>query len=290
MKEILSMSIEEHKEYETMSDLISAETASRTIVIIDNQWFSWLHDIRFNYRDSSVGLPYYMYELLDLGPIGNQSLNKGHILIDKTTDTWLLRYNYDLKMMPVTINQKLILFNLDTHKKYSVSAKAWYKDTFNLEELYTIYLMSAYDDFDELLEKHLGGYHYINRQFKGFRNVEWNKRKALELPNFKENQLVLRDYRDVRQYRKEELFGNSIHNTVLSYKIRRLKFDCLLCCIIKHGSRTTDKEFNDRYEKLKAQSCILSYKPYYNAPPLIFKSYWYGVGNADAKRSIRKHV
>ena len=290
MKEILEADVNEHIKYETMTDLICSEVQKHTVVVIDNEWFSWLHDVQFNYRDSKVYLPYYTYELFDIETDNTQSLNRGHVLLSEDKKTWQLRFNYDLKLLPINIKEKLTLFDLDTHKKYFVSADDWYYDTFNIDTLYLKYLSSAYYDFDELLEKRQSGYHYINRQFKGFRNVEWNKRKALELPNFKENQPCITDFRDVRQYRKEELFGNTVRETIIPYKLRRLMFDSLLYCIIKQDSKTDDAEFNSRYAKLKTQDCILNYRPYYNAPPLIFKSYWYGVDSADAKRSIRKHV
>lgn len=290
VEEIRSMSIDEHVKYGTMTELIDCELAKNVVVVIDNQWFSWLRDIQFNYRDRSAYLPYYTYELFDaeLGDV--KSDNKGHLLLNNETDRLYIRYNYELKLLPIDVETKLTFFDLAAHKKYSVSASNWYEATFDENELYIKYISSAYYDFDDLLEKHEGGYHYINRQFRGFRNVEWHRRKTLELPNFKEGSLKVHDFRDVRQYRKEELFGNTVREVIIPYKIRRLKFDCLLYCIIAQGSMPNNVEFKSRYMKLKEKPCILNYRPYYGAPALIFKSYWYGVGNYEEKRNIRQHV
>lgn len=290
VEEINSACVSETISYNTMYEMIQAEATKRTVVIIDNKWFSWLWDARFNYREGKAELPYYEYQTTDIQVSKNHSDNKGHLLLNIDTYTWSVRHSYNLKMLELQLNKEITLYDVELHKKYKVIADKWYFDTFDITALYISYLSSAYYDFDELLEKHIGGYHYITRQFKGFNNLEWKKRKELELPNFVENQPTLYDFRDVRQYRREELFGGAVMDTIIPYKFRRLAFDCLLYCIIKQGSKTTDRDFNHRYNQLSKKDCILCYRPNHDAPALIFKSYWYGVGSYENKRRIFKHV
>lgn len=276
--------------YNTMYEMIVSELPNNPVVVIDNTWCSWLKDAKFNYRDRAAYIPYYTYQLCDMTVAKNHSDNKGHLLLDTATSTLSLRHTYKLEKLDLDIKQELTLFNVETREKYSVVVANWYEPTFDEYDLYIKYLSSAYYDFDDLLEKHQGGYHYINRQFKGFNNLEWQKRKQFGLPHFAEDNLKLYDFRDVRQYRKEELFGNTVRETIIPYKIRRLQFDCLLYCIIKQESVPHDVDLAKRYAKLKSQPCILSYRPYYGAPPLIYKSYWYGAGSFEDKHKIRQHV
>lgn len=290
VKSILSRPSERHIKYDTVFELVHDETIKHAVVIIDNKWFTWLHDIVFNYRDGNAFLPYYTYELFDTQVVKSMKDNNGHLLLDKETNTLSIRHNFDLKVFDFTLDTTLEIYNITNNERYSVSASAWYYDTFDLDTLYGRYISSAYYDFDELLEKHIGGYHYITRQFKGFANVEWRKRKDFFLENYAGNQLIISDHRDVRQYRREQLFGNAPIQQIVPYKYRRLAFDCMLYCVIKQGSKTDNEEFNERYAKLSKQDCILNYKPYYKAPSLIFKSYWYGVGSVEDKCIIKVHV
>lgn len=290
VEEINATCVSETISYNTMYEMIQTEATKRTVVIIDNKWFSWLRDARFNYRDGIAELPYYEYQTMDIRVSKNHSNNKGHLILNPETYVWSVRHTYDLKLLELDINKPLTLYDLDTQMKYEVIALKWYEDTFSIDDLYVKYLNSAYYDFDELLEKHNGGYHYITRQLKGFVNLEWIKRKDLGLAHFAENQPILRDYRDVRQYRREELFGDNIREQILPYRVRRLRFDSMLYCIIQQNSLSDNAEFNRRYNQLKQHNCILSYRPYYKAPPLIFKSYWYGVGNYENKRHIRSRA
>lgn len=289
-KLILNARATSHIDYLTVFDMIKAEAFKHTVVIIDNKWFTWLHDIRFNYRDDIVELPYFTYEIYETEMRQNQTDNKGHLILDKENKTVLLRHNYNLQMLSITPDTELTLVDLSDLSKYTVKASKWYYSIFDINDLYIKYINSAYYDFDELLEKHIGGYHYITRQFKGFVNAEHKKRNMLELNSYKEKMIIPEDYRDVRQYRRQELFGDTFIETVIPYKFRRLLFDSMLCCIIKQHSVTTDPVFNFRYSRLSKEQCILSYTPDNCSVPLIFKSYWYGIGDYKDKRAIRKHV
>lgn len=233
------------KVYPTVYEMIKQEAFKQTVVVIDNCWLTWLRDIRFNYRDREAKLPYYEFETYDIKVAKNYSNNKGHLLLNPETNIWYIRYNYMLKFLDFKSNTQLTVYDIEKQIKYTISAEDWFTDIFDLEELYAYYINSAYYEDDFLYNKHLGGYHYITRQFKGFINLEWKKCKELNLPNFaKEHyETVESDYRDVRQYKKEQLFGLKIIEHIIPYKLRRLLFDCLLYCIIQQGSLTADLVF-----------------------------------------------
>ena len=291
--------------YETVYQMIK-DNLVNTVFVIDNKWFSWVKDVRFNYRDREAKLPYYEYELYDIPVSKKYTDNRGHIIVEEraissedgpsaeasvlTEKIARIRYNFDMKFVDIKPNTDYVMYNLKTQQKFICTAESWYEAEFDIVKLYHTYLLSSYTDFDELLEKHDDGKHYITRQFKGFINNERLKRKELELPTFKENQPKLEEYRDVRQYKREELFGITPLDNIIPYKIRRVLFEAMLYCIIQEGAWSTNTEFNRRYIKLQKEKCILSYREGYAQPPLILKSYWFGQGTYQDKRSIKKHI
>ena len=288
-KNIFETECTEHKQYTDMYDLILSESAKRTVVIIDNQWLTWLRDIQFNYRDNICVLPYYTYKLEPIEKNKRSSNNKGHLIISEDGTQFLIRHSYELHTMKISLDTVLTLYDIDENVKYTVGIDAWLNREFEPLELYRAYINSAYYEDDFLYGKHVGGYHYILRQFIGYKNVEKQRRDELKLPHIIGSS-SLPEYRDVREYRREQLFGSSVIEDIVPYKYRRLNFDCLLYCIIHSNQLSNDTEFNRRYEKLKTTESILSYSPQPGLPPLILKSYWFGIGSYDNKRAIRRRV
>ena len=47
----------------SLRDLAILAIKTELLAIIDEEWVSWLKDLRFNYRDRVCYLPYYTYQL-----------------------------------------------------------------------------------------------------------------------------------------------------------------------------------------------------------------------------------
>jgi hypothetical protein len=78
---IIKSDITKDIEYETLYDLVNDLSFKRVLVIIDNKWLTWLHDIVFNYRDKECYIPYYEYELYKTPIDTYRADNKGHLIL-----------------------------------------------------------------------------------------------------------------------------------------------------------------------------------------------------------------
>lgn len=278
--------------YNDMPSFISNEgIVNNNIIVIQagkKVITTYVKDIVFNYRDREAYIPYYDYKIKELKLPKKRTLSKGHLLLDKTHTVWLMRYDFIYKRIPLNINTKIRIFNLSTQEMYSCIIDKWYDDIFDIRRLYSLYILSSYKQEDTLLDGHEGGYAYINRQLKGFTNYENKVRTELGLSAYAHYD-IFRDFTDVRHYRYEELFSDKLNPDQEPYKIRRLRFDCMLYSIIQAGAKPDDQDTARRWIKLSKQECFMVYKPFYKTdPPLIFKSYWFGVGNYDQKREITR--
>lgn len=284
----------ETRTYKTMFEFILTEALQENTLLVISSGLkvqiAWLRDAMFNYRDGEAFVPYFDYDVITTSLPPARTLSKGHLLLNKDNTQWLLRYNFKLKKFPLAIGTKIRLFNTTTLKKYNVIVENWYNDTFDMDELWAYYILSSYKDEDRLLYGFEPGYTYISRQFKGFTNYEHQIRKSLELRTY-ETYYENEDYTDVRHYRYTELFKDKLNSNANYYKLRRLKFDCLLYSIIQSGALPTDERTRERYKKLSQQECIMCYKPTHrDDPALIFKSYWFGIGSYANKRAITRKV
>lgn len=291
LKKIETTQITSVLKYDCMYNMIMTEAPKKTVVIIDNQWFTWLRDIQFNYRDGVCSLPYFTYELYDMDKTAKQQDDRGHLLVNDDNTKYLIRHNYQLNHLVLDFNDKieLTVYDLDTEEKYVIYTDAWFTGKFSLSELYAKYINSAYKEDDFLYNKHLGGYHAILQQFYGNTNKEKQYRNELGLNHYTGN-IKTEDFRDVREYRKEQLFDNVIVEHIEQYEYRRLRFDCMLFCIIKSNAESNDDKFNERLANLKQDESILIYRPLRDVPALIFKSYWFGTGSYSNKYAIRRRV
>lgn len=248
--------------YNSLYELIISNIGKRIIVVIDNKWLTWLTDIIFDYRDRLCYIPYYEYKQFVIPERNFQSNNKGHLILNNKQVT--LRYEYNYKKSFVDINNLCIdCVDVDTMDKMRLNTNTWIDKTeFNIEKLYNLYLNSCYPDDDFRINKHIGGYHYITKETEGFRNRERSLRKEYELFAYNPNSSYDSDYRDVRQYKYNEVISKSgfIANDEV-YKFRRLRFEAYLYCILRQHC-LDNIHFNNRIYKVG------------NGIKLIIKDYW----------------
>lgn len=224
------------KKYSSLYELIQSNIDKRIIVVIDNKWFSWLNDIMFNYRDRECYIPYYTFKTYQIPNRTFKTNGKGHLILNGDTLTIRHEYNYKkLNIQPEDI--KLQCINIDTQESFTATTDKWITDTsIDLEKLYKLYIENSYKDDDFLSNKHAGGYHYIDRQPRGFRNREKKLREQYDLYEYSSDFCYNSDYRDVRQYKYEEVISKyGLLDNIDLYRERRLRFESYLYCCLRQG-------------------------------------------------------
>ena len=269
---ILKSKIEYSKNYNSLYDLILNHINEKIIVVIDNKWLTWLTDITFNYRDKECYIPYYSYKLHKLNNKSYKSNNKGHLILED--NALYIRHEYKYEKLYLDINNlSLVLFDLDTMEKYEAKTNKWINEQyFDIDKLYNLYINSCYIEDDFNFNKHMGGYHYILRAPQGFKNREKNIREELNLQHFNTLSIYDTDYRDVRNFKYEEVIQKEgLRNSIELYKIRRLKFESYLYCSLRQGLNPSNKNFLIEWQRLLKGK---DYIKYGNNIKLIFKNYW----------------
>lgn len=269
---IIKSPIEEILYYDSMYDMINYYIDKKIVIIIDNEWLSWLNDIAFNYRNKTCYIPYYTYELYKLDDKEYRSNNKGHLILKE--NTLYIRHNYNYKKLEINEGKiSLLIYDIDTNKKYKINTDKWINEKeFDIEKLYNLYLDSCYTDDDFIFNKHSGGYHYILRSPKAFKNKEKTLREVYKLQHFSINSTYESDYRDVRNFKQEEVVQRvGFRDTTELYKIRRLKFESYLYCLLRQGLKPSNTRFLKTWNTL---GVTRDYIKYGKNIKLIFKSYW----------------
>lgn len=273
-EQILNKSINETIE-ESLYEFINSriDNIENLLVVIDNKWLTWLKDLRFNYRDKKLELPYWKYELHKLEY--KRAINKYQYIIQDDENGYI-RYNYSLHIINFEDTKEIIIFDLNKNTKFKLRIKGLCNlKTYSINELYNLYINSSYtQDFE--LEGNESGYYYIEKRTKHLKNEESYMRYKLDLNSYKDNlKYDISDYRDVRKFTKGELqLRYGMICNFEGYKIRRLKFESLLFCIIHNGLESDSEEFNKEFKQLGKQKEIIKYKTKDCDICLIFKSYW----------------
>ena len=254
--------------YEFINNYIEDEV----VVIINNKWLTWLKDIKFNYRDKKCYIPYFEYETHNISELGYRGTNKGHLLLQG--DTLYVRHRYLYKELDINIDEtEYLMYNLSTREKFTISFNKWIEETeFDIEKLYQLYLDSCYLEDDFLVNKHNGGYHLIDKEIKGFRNKERLIRRDLGLYDFNFDTKIPKDYRDVRNFKYEEVVQLvGFRNTTDLNHIRRIRFESYLYCILRSHINSNNESFNKQLSQLGKTKTVIKYG---DSIKLIFKDYW----------------
>lgn len=269
--------------HESLYELIKNNIDKKLIIVIDNKWFSWLNDIVFNYRDKKCYIPYYSYKLHKLDNKKYRSNNNGHLILKESA--LYIRYEYKYNKLDINMNNLVLnLFDIDTMKQYRVHINKWINENeFSIDYLYKLYINSSFMEDDFELNKHSGGYHYIDKQPKQFKNKEKQIREAYGLRTYDNSFKYEKDYRDVRNFKYEEVIKRyGIPDDTDLYKLRRLKFESYLYCILRQHILSDNLLFNKRFNSLYNEK---DYIKYGDNIKLIFKNYWLDNQSSRRKRS-----
>lgn len=224
------------KKYDSLYDLILSNIDKHIIVVIDNKWLTWLNDIVFNYRDKECYIPYYTYKEQLITDRTFRTNNKGHLILDG--DNIRVRYEYSYHKLNITVdNLALDCVDIDTQERLIVRTNNWINEAaVDFDKLHKLYVESSYKDDDFIMNKHAGGYHYITLSPKEFVNRERKLREQYNLSDYSEDFYYIKDYRDVRQYKYEEVIRiNGLLDNIELYRERRLKFESYLYCCLRKG-------------------------------------------------------
>lgn len=250
------------KKYDSLYDLILNNIDKHIIVVIDNKWLTWLNDIVFNYRDRECYIPYYTYKEQLITDRTFRTNNKGHLILDG--DNIRVRYEYSYHKLNITVdNLALDCVDIDTQERLIVRTNNWINEAaVDFDKLHKLYVESSYKDDDFIMNKHAGGYHYISLSPKEFVNRERKLREQYDLSDYSEDFYYIKDYRDVRQYKYEEIIKlNGLLDNIELYRERRLRFESYLYCCLRAGL------FNDIQFKKHIYKVGKEIK-------LIIKDYW----------------
>ena len=247
------------------------------VVIIDNKYFTYLDDIQFNYRDHKIVLPYWKYELHKVTEQDDITIKRDifQYIIKDESENFYIRHNYNYQELMIQPGVILTLFDLKVDKKFKVKFTALTTlKSFDIDKLYKLYIESAYTDYENILSERIKGYYFIDKVTKRLYNRELKLRRELELETFSQDYSPnqLKDYRDVRNYKQEEIvIKYGLVESLENYRERRLRFESLLYCVMNDNLLSNDEQFNKELVKLGKTKDIIKYG---NNIKLIFKSYW----------------
>lgn len=278
--------------YSFIIEKLNKDELKHILVIVDNKWITYLQDIMFNYRDKKICLPYYEYKKLKVEDKEaykeiEKHKNKFQYLIQDKVGNFYVRYDYTYKELEITENTEIVTYNMINNQKIKLMIESITNiNKFNIEELYKIYINSCFIEDDEYLTEHNKGYYYIDKFTNKLYNKEMKIRKILNLNTFSIEHKEVRDYRDVRNFKKEEVQSKvGLIETIENYKYRRLRFDSLMFCITYKELLSDNNNFNLELSKLGKTKDIIKYGEHIK---LIFKSYWYSEYRAIKQQSWMK--
>ena len=273
---IKSKSISNNKKYNSLYDMIQSEKSDTKIVVIvdssGNEWYTYLRDIRFNYRDGEVYIPYYTYDIETVEDVKVDKKNIGHVR--QIGNNAKVRHSYLLHKLVLDLDSKLTLYDLENNDKYIVSFDRYYSDRyFDIDRLYELYLDSIVKDEDYILLDHVEGYHLIDKSIRGVINYERKIRIENDLPDYSFSNINLDiDYRDVRNISSAEYnIKIGFRPIEKNYWERILDFESYIYCVLKSGV-TPGEKFKEEWSRLRGKVGIVKYGD--RGIKLIIKSYW----------------
>lgn len=273
LDQILQKEIDKHIEMSIYS-FIQEYGNEDNLVIVDNLWFSYIRDIRFDYFNKSIFVPYYSYEtnIIDKKP----KKKDGHLFVDKETGNIIVRYNYRLERKQVCVDSSLIIYDFERTEKIEITFNKYTESNFefSLEKVYNLYLDSCYMEKATVLDKHTGGYHVVGKDIKRFNDREEKYRKLYRLNTFKsDHSQEMLNYRDVRQFKREEVFKKvGVREEEAPYWKRILDFESYIFCVFKSGKFPIESEHIERFKSLGVTSDYMKYGD--KEIKLILKGYW----------------
>lgn len=240
-------------------------------IIIDNTFISFIRDIQFNYANHIIELPYMKYRV---DTVESKTTNK-HIIRKNSKEVYV-RYNYEYKKKQIKIGDTLEVLSIANDKiiisQIKITSYTGSLKEASTEKLLELYHNYCYQDDDYKITKHLEGYTYLTKDFINVKNKENYLRKSFNLPTYKDDIYPKEiDYRDVREYRADQLMQNTAlwlsSSNSEPYQIRRLRFESYLYCTLAEHLKFKEEDIYSKLEHKKIYKIGVE-------KPLILKNYW----------------
>lgn len=242
----------------------------------DRYRLSWCTDIRFNYRDKEIFIPYYDY---DTETYTGDKRYKDESKLNRISDDTIM-VNYFFRFRRQILDDRktgfrsdsILVVNPATLVLYDISIKDLPYLTspeFSFSTLYDRYLDSAYVESDLDAENWK---RYIRNDNKFKNNREHLLRNHLDLPLYGEG---YKDYTyvDVRMYTWEELTGSLMYDDEnRPYWRRKLLFESYLYCGMAGDHTPVEAEYGKDYQRLGVDLRTLTINK--GNKPLILKYYY----------------
>lgn len=263
--------------------LALAELDMLFIPIKDEEWLTWCRDIKFNYRDRFVYMPYLTF---DKFPIDTRSniLENPHLDIAPELGEKIvfIRHNYELQTLEVdnrvTGNRlhDIYLYDYKNHKKYHLELPYLpylVQETFSLKELSRVHTNLACSALTLDSEPEGSRYTFTRvKGSKGYRGAENRYRKTLSLRTYTDNFKDVK-YNDIRYYNYENsLEYVDIVDTDKPYWLRQYEFEAMVYCIFAQEIGVEEEDYKEIFNDLGSKRRHLTYKEGHK--PLILKYYY----------------
>lgn len=239
---------------------------------------TWCRDIRFNYRDKKVFIPYYSYKVEDLEFSREVAEND---FLD-TTDNKNIKIRHEFKLESILLedrNTGIVKTQIDL---YDYINKIKYKlnipklpylstETFSLADLSNRYIESAYIKVDNTDSDDWKKYLKVDTRGSKKKEHKIRLKEGLNLYAEGYNDLT---YNDVRHYEYSELHEGSrmVADEIKPYWLRMYEFEAYLYCIFAQELEVEEKEYKEPFAKLGVSERFLTYTE--NKKPLVLKHYY----------------
>jgi hypothetical protein len=217
------------------------------VIEANGTWVSWCRDVRFNYRDKFVFIPYYRYKT-EQYELKHHFKDMSHIDL---VDSDVANVRYDFEMDSITLDDRRIGFRADSVVLYNPESKVKYRlsikevpyfspSEFSMEDLFTRYLTSAYIASD-LHDFYWHKYSRIDNKFKNNREHLLRRKMGLKAYAHKYTELIY-------------------------------QFEAYLYCIFAVGVSPIEVEYKNQFDKLGNSLRFISYCK--NDKCLVIKHYY----------------
>jgi len=244
------------------------------LITINNKLrYSWCSDIRFNYRDKLIFIPYLDYEEISV------ESNTTNEYIERIDDKHVnIHYNFSLQSYLIMnknafVNSKVYFFDTNELKLYflDLSEYVLIDNLFSISELYKYYVNASFLDSSVSVQSY-NSYYYTNNK------VEDKIRCKNNLNKYKNYDDKLLNYVDIRLYefsllRTQFSFNFDLQNDVI-YNKRKFYFEAYLLLHNLCNDDFVESEYNRQYKKLGTILRFMKYEEDKNGFPMFLKHYY----------------
>lgn len=246
----------------------------------NKNFLTWCKDVRFNYRDGELFIPYYTYDTVDV-PYNNKNDLKFVDMVEE--GTMRLSYEYGIKKyvlhkskgvdeVDCTLDSIFVLYDKDEHATYSLELldlPLIDSIVFSLDELLDLYKEACYAEVNSL--QFASDETYFKLNGKHVDRVGKVKRAYYHLPLYKSKFTPLK-YTDLRMYSYRELKGVVEPENPVPHWERTMLFESLLYSVFACQLEPKDHPNKDAFIQLGIT--LRHVKIGSGEPSLILKHYY----------------